>query len=525
MESLEALGALWIAMAFALGMLVRRYGLPSLVGYLMAGFILRAWGQEGGELLTEVAHLGVLLLLFSVGLKLRMKSLLSPEVWGGGLAHLTISVLLMAPLLHYLAGLDWSMAFFLGTALGFSSTVLAAKVLDQKRELRAFHGRVTIGILIFQDLVAVGLLSLSEGQPPSPLMLLLLALPPLRWLLLRLLSSVGHDELLILYGLLLALLGGVGFEFMGLSSELGALVVGALMARHPRAVEMSSALGAIKELFLVGFFLRIGLEADWPSLDALGLSLLLVLLLPLKAALFFFILTRFRLRARSAFLTSLGLASYSEFALIVTHHVVVNNGLGAEWLVLLAITIALSFTLAAPLQRVAHFVYERYESRLDPFELAKRHPDEQPVILGQAHVMIFGMGRTGSAAYDFLRQRRERVVGLDSDPGKVEFHRQRGRRVLYADAEDAGFWHHVKMDHIKAVILAMPGVEAKLIATTHLRRRGFTGLIGTTSHFPDEAQSVAIAGADMTFMSFDEAGAGLAEHIWRALQDGEAPGT
>lgn len=90
---------------------------------------------------------------------------------------------------------------------------------------------------------------------------------------------------------------------------------------------------------------------------------------------------------------------------------------------------------------------------------------------------------------------------------------------MYADAEDAGFWHHVKMDHIKAVILAMPDIEAKLIATTHLRRRGFTGLIGTTSHFPDEAQSVAIAGADMAFMSFDEAGAGLAEHIWRACRD------
>jgi hypothetical protein len=203
----------------------------------------------------------------------------------------------------------------------------------------------------------------------------------------------------------------------------------------------------------------------------------------------------------------------------VTHHLIVNNGLDAEWLVTLAITIALSFILAAPPQRMAHFIYERYESWLDPFELVRRHPDEQPVILGQAHVMIFGMGRTGSAAYDFLRQRRERVVGLDSDPGKVEFHRRRRRRVLYADAEDAGFWHHVKMDHIKAVILAMPDIEAKLIATTHLRRRGFTGLIGTTSHFPDEAQSVAIAGADMAFMSFDEAGAGLAEHIWRACRD------
>jgi len=517
-ESLDALAVLWIAIAFILGMVVRHFGLPPLIGYLTAGFLLRAGGQEGGEWLNQAAHLGVLLLLFTVGLKLRLRSLMQPQVWGGGLLHLMISGLTLGPLLHYLAGLNWPMALIVGVSLGFSSTVLAAKVLEQKRELRAFHGRVTIGILIFQDLAAVALLGVSEGAAPSPLLLILLGLPALRWLMMRLLSATGHDELLILYGLLLALLSGWGFAAMGLSAELGALVAGALLAAHPRAVEMSVALGALKEAFLVAFFLQIGL-AGWPDLKAFGFALLLAALLPFKAALFFFVLIRFRLRARSAFITSLALASYSEFALIVAHSLAGNGALSPQWLALLAIAVALSFIFAAPLHRISHILYERYQPRLQLFELAKRHPDEQPVSLGKAGIMVFGMGRTGKAAYDFLSRRGERVVGLDSDPGKVETHRQHGRRVLYADAEDAGFWHTVKMDDIKAVILAMPDLEAKLIATTHLRRRGFTGLIGTTSYFADEAQSAATAGADVTLLSFDEAGAGLAEHVWRALYD------
>jgi hypothetical protein len=83
--------ALWLALAFLLGLLFRHLGLPPLVGYLAAGFMLNAFGQHGSELLDQTAHAGVLLLLFSVGLKLRLKSLIRPEVWGGGLLHLAIS--------------------------------------------------------------------------------------------------------------------------------------------------------------------------------------------------------------------------------------------------------------------------------------------------------------------------------------------------------------------------------------------------------------------------------------------------
>ena len=512
--------ALWIAVAFGFGLLIRGLGLPPLVGYLAAGFMLNGLGQQGGQLLDHVAHSGVLLLLFGVGLKLRWKSVIRPEVWGGGLLHLAVIGALLGAALHYLVELSLNMALLLGASLGFSSTVLAAKVLEQKRELRAFHGRVAIGILIIQDLVAVGLLSFSGTSTPSPLVLLLTLLPLLRWPVQRLLDLVGHDELLILYGLLLALvMGGLGFEYLGLSSELGALLLGALLAGHSKAHELSDALWGLKEAFLVGFFLQIGL-AGWPTLESLGFALLLVLLLPTKAALFFLILIVFRLRARSSFLVGLTLASYSEFALIVAQLMVKSGTLSPSWLVLLAIAIALSFLVAAPLNRLAHSLYERFESRLLPFELAQRHPDEQPISLGRAHILILGMGRTGSAAYDFLHRRHaERVVGLDSDLGKVEMHLHQGRRVLYADAEDPGFWHTLKLVEIKAVILTMPDAEAKLIATKQLRRRGFSGLIGTTSDYPDEAQTIAAAGADMTFMSFDEAGAGLAEHVWHAIYD------
>jgi predicted Kef-type K+ transport protein len=148
----------------------------------------------------------------------------------------------------------------LSVALTFSSTVLAAKILESRRELRAFHGRVAIGVLIVQDLIALVVMSLASGRAPSPWALLVFLLPLLRPLLYRLLDRSGHEELLVLLGLMLALVvGGEGFEAVGLSSELGALAFGVLLAKHPRANELSDSLWSVKEVFLVGFFLQIGI--------------------------------------------------------------------------------------------------------------------------------------------------------------------------------------------------------------------------------------------------------------------------
>jgi predicted Kef-type K+ transport protein len=480
--------AIWITLAFILGMAFRQFGLPPLVGYLAAGFALNGIAHltgkplHGVEALHQIAHLGVLLLLFIVGLKLRLRNVLQPEVLGGSLAHLAIVCLLLTPAMHYLAGLPWETALLLTIALSFSSTVVAAKVLEAKRELRAFHGRVAIGILIVQDVVALTVMSVAGGHTPS----------------------------LFAFAVLALVIGGFGFESVGLSAELGALLLGAVLASHSRAQELAKALWGIKEIFLIGFFLEIGMSG-LPTLETVAIALLLLLLLPLKTGLFFLILLKFKLRARSSFLTGLSLTSYSEFALIMAAVLL------PDWTVVLALTVALSFVIAAPLNRFAHPLFERLEQKLVPFELDQRHTDEQPVSLGRARILIMGMGRTGSAAYDFLKSREERIVGLDADPGRVEANLHEGRRVLYADAEDPGFWHDINLDMIKAVLLAMNDTEAKVIAARQLRRRGYEGFVVATSYYNDEAKLITEAGADMTFLTFSEAGVGLAEHVWQAL--------
>lgn len=514
----------WISLAFVAGLLVRRVGLPPLIGYLGAGFALSGFSTEGRPVLEHLAHAGVLLLLFSVGLKLRLKSLFRAEVLIGSIVHMALVGAFLGLIFFVAGGLDIRSGAMLALALSFSSTVVAAKVLEGKRELRAFHGRIAIGILIVQDLVAVALLSVAGGQTPSAWAMLMLALPLARPAIHWLLDHSGHDELLILFGLLLALVfGGAGFESLGLSSELGALVLGALLADHRRASELSGALWGLKEIFLIGFFLQIGM-AGLPSWSDTGYALLLTLFLPLKAVLFFFLLLRFKLRARTSFLAALSLATYSEFGLIVAHLCVKQSWIGEHWLVVLALAVAFSFLVAAPLNRFAHQLFSHWEPRLTPFQSPERHPDDEPLHIGNSHLLIMGMGRVGTGAYDFLSRRKQRVVGLDSDPGKVEWHLKKGRRVLYADAEDAGLWQNLHLDGVHAVLLAMPDVEANVTAARELRRRGYAGVVGATVQFPEEIDKVKTAGANVVYNYYDEVGVGFAEHMWEILhpQPGQA---
>ncbi len=510
------LEAVWIGFAFSIGLLVRLAGLPSLVGYLAAGFAISTFSTELGlpiessAVLEHVAHLGVLLLLFSVGLKLNLRNLLQVEVIGSGLLHFGLSVIFLAPALYLLLSLSFFTAVMLATALAFSSTVLAAKVLEEKRELRAFHGRVAVGILIIQDLIALVVISFASGTTPSVWALLVFALPLTRPLLYRLLDASGHEDLLVLFGLLLALgVGGYGFELVGLSAELGALVFGALLAKHRRAGEVAKSLWSIKEFFLVGFFLQIGIDG-LPDRDAWVFALIVIALLPLKGALFFFLLLSFKLRARSAFLSSLSLTNYSEFGLIVASIVL------PEWLVPLALTAALSFVVSAPINRFAHPIYERLAGRLIPFERDTRHPDEQPVSLGDAEVLVMGLGRAGTAAYGHLKDKC-RLVGLDSDPSRVELHTMLGHNVFFADAEDQVFWQSLDMGSVRAVILTINETEAKIIASKQLRQRGFDGLIVSHSMHDDDARKIRNAGADQTYLTMSEAGVGLAEHVHQKL--------
>ncbi len=523
-----------IIVAFALGFAARQVGLPPLVGYLVAGFAIKASGAEGGAVIVELADVGILLLLFSIGLKLKLRSLTRPEVWAGASIHMLITVIVFGAGIFMLAtaglskfaGLDFKLCLLIAFALSFSSTVFAVKILEEKGEMASLHGRVAIGILIMQDILAVIFITASTGKLPSPWALLVpVVLYAARPLLFKIMDRCGHGELIILFGLFLALVAGAdGFELVGLKPDLGALILGMLVAGHSKAEEMAKALFSFKELFLVGFFLSIGLKG-LPDIEALGIATLLVLIMPFKIGLFFLLMTRFKLRSRTALLGSFSLANYSEFGLIVAAIGEANGWISSEWLVIIAIALSTTFVLASPLNAAAHSIYNRLAGRLKSYETKTRHPDDQPIHPGDAEIVIFGMGRVGTGAYDYLREHYgDVIIGCDSDPLNVKSNQEAGRNVIHGDPTDLDFWERSGADSdeyedkIRLVLLAMPTYMANREAAEIISRIGFEGLIAASARFEDEVVALKEAGVQ-AYNFFGEAGAGLAESAYEKLED------
>jgi glutathione-regulated potassium-efflux system ancillary protein KefC len=523
-----------IGMAFLFGLTARVVGLPPLVGYLIAGFVLFGLNMEVTPTLHKFSEIGVTLLLFSIGLKLRINSLLMPQVWGVASLHMVVTVLLMAAVIFVFgtlgltafAGLDVPLVFLIAFALSFSSTVFAVKVLEEKGEMNAVYGRIAIGILIMQDIAAVVFLAASTGKLPTVWALVLLAaLFPLRSILGRTLERCGHGELMILFGLTLAVGGAKVFELVGIKGDLGALILGLLLSTHPWSSELARHLLGFKDLFLVGFFLTIGLSGPLTT-EAVLIALLLVVLLPLKTAFFFWLLARFRLRARTALLSSLSLANYSEFGLIVASLAMLNGWMSSEWLIIIAVALSLSFILAAPFNTRAHQLYTRYRDALHRHEVVELIPAEQPISPGEVAVVIFGMGRVGSGAFEVLHQRvGDAVVGVDIDKDRVNDQRAAGRNVVRGSVTDPDFWErfHIDYNRLELVMLAMPNQLENLFAARQLRNLGYRGRLAAVAKYPDEMAALREAGVDSAFNLYAEAGAGFAEDV-AALLTAERPG-
>jgi glutathione-regulated potassium-efflux system ancillary protein KefC len=515
----------WLAIAYLLGLTARHIGLPPLVGFLVAGFVLHAFGVEANAVIDTVADAGITLLLFTIGLKLRIDTLLKPQVWGVATLHMGATVALFFAVLSGLAAaglsvvaaLDYPTLLVIAFALSFSSTVFAVKVLEDKGEMASLHGRISIGVLIMQDIVAVGFLAFSAGKIPSPWALALLALIPLRPVLMGLMTRSGHGELLILYGLVLALGGAQLFELVHVKGDLGALILGLLLSKHAKSSELSKALLGFKDLFLVGFFLSIGLKG-LPQLDAIGVAVILLLILPLKIALYFLLMTRYHLRARTSFLASMSLANYSEFGLIVAAIGVTNGWLDTRWLGIIAIALSFSFILASPLNAHAHALSDRLHDWLQGFETRQLLPEDQPVDPGDAQILVFGMGHIGTGAYDTMVERYGRVVlGLDYDPATVDAHRSAGRNVIRDDATDLDFWMKLRPGKVRLVMLSMSNHRENMIAVRELARIGYQGQIAAIARFPDEIAELEQAGVQAAFNVFAEAGAGFADHTCKRL--------
>ena len=530
MKEAHVVPAIYLLAVVVLGFAATLLRLPPLVGFLAAGFVLSASDLPTLDFVQTLGDLGVAVLLFTIGLKLDLRVLARREVAGTAAATLVLltalSAALVGPLL--LVGLRVDTvtpagAVALCFSLSFSSTVVVVKLLEDRDDAASLYGRIAIGVLVAQDIAAVAHITFSAEEPPSPWTLALVALWPASRLFGKVLNRIDHREMRTLFGMAVGLLPGyLLFDILGLDGDLGALIMGALLASHPAAKELSSALFTIKELLLVGFFLAIGMDGI-PGAGALVLAAALLVLLPVRAVVYAVVVRLMRMRRRISVMTGLAMTAYSEFALIVVSVAVRQNLLGGGWTAAVSLALALSFIVSSIVNRKPAGLVRWMAGRLPHRPSSTLHPEERPLNLLGVRTVVFGMGRVGRATYTRLYADGEAgVLGIDNDASKVETLAEQGYNILEADATDQEFWDRLDAVHVTRAVLAMPEPGADVHVLEWLNRSSFEGRVIAVATFDDEADTMRRAGVDAVINMYDGLGDALARAV-EALPADAAP--
>jgi Kef-type K+ transport system membrane component KefB/Trk K+ transport system NAD-binding subunit len=535
-----ALILLAAALIGALGIWLRQ---PLIVSFIAVGILV---GPAGVGLVTAheeielLASIGISLLLFVVGLKLDVHTVrtLGPVAVATGIGQIVFTSV-VGFLIASALGMDTVTAIYVAVALTFSSTIIIVKLLSDKREIDALHGRIAVGFLIVQDLaVILAMLGItaaggeragSDSLTVHAAVILLKGLgflavvaalsyrvlPALSMLLARL------PELLVLAGIAWAVALAATAEALGLSKEVGAFVAGASLASTPYREAIGSRLVTVRDFLLLFFFIDLGARLDLSLLGAtFGAALILsVFVLVGNPAIVMVIMGLMGYRKRTSFLAGLTVAQISEFSLILGALGVSVGHLSREAMGLIAtvglITIALSTYMIIYSARI----YAWLAPWLGIFERRTPHREtaDAEVPPPAADVVVLGLGRYGSGIVRHLRLRRRRVIGVDFDPQALAHWRAEGLPVIYGDASDPELFDRLPLAGVTWVVSTAPDVDTSRVLLHHLRQRGFRGKVAIACRSADESDLLRLAGADVLLRPYADAAEQAADAITTAM--------
>ncbi len=441
----ESLG--WIVISAAVcGLLARLVRLPSIVAYLIAGLLIGpVFGiVEDSDALHQISEIGIILLLFLVGLELSFDKIrdVGRVAIVAGLGQVVFTAL-GGLLFCWLLGFGWMEAVFLSVALTFSSTVVVVKILTDKNELDSLYGRIAVGIFLVQDLVVILVLTLLTGLRSGAEsdaaglglsllkafggMTLLLAgmLLASQFLLPRLFALVASSPGTLFMWSLGWCFAVVSFSGMlGLSVELGAFFAGLSLAQLPYHRDMQHRIKPLMNFFVAVFFVSLGLAmkpgsagSEWMAITALSLFVLIG-----NPFIFLLIISRMGYGERTSFLTSVTVAQISEFSFVFVAMGVTAGLVSERILSITAMVGIVTIAMSSYLILYNRQLYEwcRRVGMLRMFRAASESETNGGRPGRKGHVIVVGMNTLGRKIVHELDRRGESVLAVDTDAAKLQ---------------------------------------------------------------------------------------------------------
>src|SRR3989344_4629392 len=508
-----------IAGAAALGAIARSFRQPLVLAYILVGVIGATLGlfqdQELHTTLSFLAELGIAFLLFLVGLELKFDEVkyLGKIAFYTGLGEVAFTGIIGFILSRFL-GFGNVAALYISLALALSSTVIVIKLLTEKRDLDSLYGKIAVGLLLVQDLVAIGALVLiaSFGGGDFTFFKLLLTgaegaiFVVLTFFLSRSVAPAIFDkiakntELLFLLSIAWVMVFASIFALAGYSIEIGAFLAGVGLSSLKEEHQIASRIRPLRDLFVAIFFITLGLQISLGGIaanifPALILSAFVLIGNPIAVMA---IMGRLGFRIRTSFLVGVSVAQISEFSLVLVALGLRVGHIEGQVVNLVALVGIITITASSYLILNATKIYKREAKYLGVFE--KRGVLEEKTLeerVGFAdHFVLVGVGRLGREIFDFLKGKGKRVVAVDFNPAVVRKLTDEGERVLFGDINDEEIFEKVNLPSAKLVISTMFDPVDTEDFLGHLSEKGIRTPIVVTSADTRSALKLYNLGAD-----------------------------
>lgn len=516
--------AVILAVTTGISIVTRALHQPLAVGYILSGIVVGPHVLNIIHSTDEIelfSKLGISVLLFIVGLSLNPDTIKETGATAAitGITQIGITSLAGFAVLLWL-GFDQLTALYAGIALTFSSTIIVLKLLSDKGDLGKLYGKIAIGFLLVQDVVATMLLILlpiiglqalgGEGGAATFFDLLLkgvgativlysvskFILPHLSHFLAR------SQELLFLFSIAWGLGLAAMFAYLGFSIEIGALIAGVTLSVSSYAFEISSRMRPLRDFFIVLFFVLLGSQVHLGELHALLVPAIILSLFVLigNPLIMFILMNMLGYRSRTGFLVGLTVAQVSEFSLILMALGYELGHIPADAVSLVTFVGMLTIAGSTYLVMYGDELYALLKKPLHWIEFRKTRRREHGAKGASPEMIIFGYGQIGSEFVKTAEELGTKYLVIDYNPETIARMKEEKLPIEFGDAEDVEFLDEIHMSKARLVVSTIPDPNVNHLLVKHYRQHNSEGIIVVLSHNRAEAKSLYLAGASYVIM-------------------------
>jgi len=503
--------SLTIVIAALIAGILQRLKQPLIIGHIITGLIVGPFlfsNFQFKEIIDSLSQFGIALLLFIIGLNLSpkvIKEVGKVSLWAG-LGQISLTSLAGYGLARLL-GFSPIISIYLGIALTFSSTIIIMKLLSDKKDLTKFYSKISIGLLLIQDLlvsvILIGISAFDSGSASWQTIVMtalkgivvldLVVLFTIYVLPLLSVSFAKSQEFLFLFSIAWGLGLATLFHYLGFSMEIGALIAGVALSTSPYHFEISSKLRPLRDFFVVLFFILLGSRITLASVEqywrqAIILSLFIIIIKPI---LVMFLTGLMGFKKKVNFQVGLNFSQLSEFSLIFLMAGVAIGHVPENIVSLLTLVSLITIALSSYLVLFSNKLYPLLSRLIFERKDSKHHFATNE----NYDVVLLGCNRVG---YDFLeifKDLKEKFIIVDYDPEKIKQLTELGVNCRYGDADDNEFLDELNLPNAKMVISSIPDFETNQFIVNKIREENKKTVVMVISHDVDEAIGLYEAGA------------------------------